>query len=209
MLDQSHGPFLCRYYPPSKRPQVGIGCRWMSRLSNRHRGGWSPTNPGGIMRSATHVLLVYGNKSQTALRTCSGLQSNESPLVNRTMLCSFIIWSSLALTRCLAQSYTVIDSYNGPNFFSKFNFFTGGDPTDGWVDYVDYDTAVATHLIPQTNVANWGVDIVNTLDPGSPSGRPSVRISSKATYNHGLFIADVQHMPDSTCGLWVSHCSLL
>lgn len=117
---------------------------------------------------------------------------------------SLLIASLLALPGCMAAKYTLADTYNGTNFFSKFDFFTGGDPTDGWVDYVDYDTAVASNLIPQTNVANWGVDIVNSLNPSSSAGRPSIRLTSKATYNHGLFIADIQHMPSSTCGLWVS-----
>lgn len=32
-------------------------------------------------------------------------------------------------------------------------------------------------------------------------GRESVRISSKKTFTHGLFIADVQHMPGNECGV--------
>lgn len=44
-----------------------------------------------------------------------------------------------------------------------------------------------------------GVDSTNTA---SGRGRNSVRISSKATYNHGLIILDLAHMPASTCGTW-------
>lgn len=39
------------------------------------------------------------------------------------------------------------------------------------------------------------------LDPNGV-GRSSVRIESKKTYTKGLFIADIQHMPDSVCGVW-------
>jgi hypothetical protein len=38
--------------------------------------------------------------------------------------------------------------------------------------------------------------------PSTARGRASVRIESKATYQHGLFIVDLAHMPSSTCGLW-------
>lgn len=107
----------------------------------------------------------------------------------------------------MAQSYSLTDTYSGSNFFNQFTFFTGNDPTDGFVNYVDYNTAVSTNLIPNPNVPNWGVDITSTLDPSTVRGRNSIRMSSNAIYNHGLFIADVQHMPDSTCGLWVSRPS--
>lgn len=45
-----------------------------------------------------------------------------------------------------------------------------------------------------------GVDF-STHDPISP-GRDSVRVHSKKTYTHGLFIADIKHMPGSICGAW-------
>jgi beta-glucanase (GH16 family) len=34
------------------------------------------------------------------------------------------------------------------------------------------------------------------------AGRNSVRMGSHKLYTHGLFIADIAHMPDSTCGVW-------
>jgi hypothetical protein len=33
-------------------------------------------------------------------------------------------------------------------------------------------------------------------------GRPSVRLQSKKTYQGGLFISDIEHMPGSICGVW-------
>jgi beta-glucanase (GH16 family) len=46
-----------------------------------------------------------------------------------------------------------------------------------------------------------GVDSLTTLDPSGP-GRKSVRIESKKSWNHGLFIADIAHMPGGVCGTW-------
>ncbi|KAJ4507934.1 hypothetical protein HRR88_006617 [Exophiala dermatitidis] len=44
-----------------------------------------------------------------------------------------------------------------------------------------------------------GVDNTNTA---SGRGRNSIRISSKKTYNHGLIILDLAHMPAGACGTW-------
>jgi hypothetical protein len=48
-----------------------------------------------------------------------------------------------------------------------------------------------------------GVDHTTFL-PTSGPGRNSVRISTKKSWTHGLFIADIAHMPGSICGTWPS-----
>jgi len=35
-------------------------------------------------------------------------------------------------------------------------------------------------------------------------GRNSVRLVSKKSWTHGLFIADIAHMPGGVCGTWPS-----
>ncbi len=74
------------------------------------------------------------------------------------------------------------------------------DPTNGYVDYVPQETAQNMGLINTDNgVAYMGVDY-NRI--GSGRGRASVRLTSKKSYNHGLIIADIKHMPGSICGAW-------
>lgn len=53
----------------------------------------------------------------------------------------------------------------------------------------------------RTGAVKLGVDSVNKYSVNDV-GRPSVRLTSYAGYTHGLFIADFQHMPASTCGVW-------
>lgn len=55
-------------------------------------------------------------------------------------------------------------------------------------------------LDQETQVVRLGVDSNNTV--GLDQGRPSIRLESKESYDHGLFIADFLHMPPSQCGLW-------
>ncbi|KAL9105314.1 MAG: hypothetical protein Q9227_009481 [Pyrenula ochraceoflavens] len=81
-----------------------------------------------------------------------------------------------------------------------FDFFSGSDPTHGFVNYVDQGTAQSGGLINTDNNAVYiGVDHTNTA---SNSGRSSVRLTSTKSYDHGLVILDLAHMPGGICGTW-------
>lgn len=98
---------------------------------------------------------------------------------------------------CIA-GYALEDDYNPSNFFDKFSFFTAGDPTNGFVTYTDQSTAQDAGLVSVSSDSVYvGVDHENI----TPGGRPSVRLTSNADYNHGLFILDLAHMPYG-CGTW-------
>ncbi|KAL1980751.1 hypothetical protein VTN96DRAFT_3558 [Rasamsonia emersonii] len=107
-----------------------------------------------------------------------------------------------ALAQLGTASYVLSDDYgNGMDFFSKWTFFTGSDPTNGYVTYVDQATAQSAGLISAdaNNSVYIGVDHTNVA---SGSGRQSVRLTSINTYTHGLIILDLAHMPGSVCGSW-------
>ncbi|KAG4033825.1 hypothetical protein MFRU_004g03280 [Monilinia fructicola] len=101
------------------------------------------------------------------------------------------------------QRYKLNTRYAGADFFKGWDFFTGSDPTHGYVTYVNETAAEASHLI----IANgygptyMGVEHSVALDPAGP-GRKSVRISSQKSWTHGLFLADISHMPGGICGTW-------
>ena len=96
-------------------------------------------------------------------------------------------------------AYTVLqESYTPSNFFSKFDFFTGQDPTHGFVRYLDQTEANFAGLIRSHKDIYIGVDYTNV----APSGRSSVRLESKARFQRGLFLLDVSHMPGGICGTW-------
>ena len=40
---------------------------------------------------------------------------------------------SLSVIISLTQGWHLVDEYYGNNFFSKFSFYTAGDPTHGFV----------------------------------------------------------------------------
>ncbi|KAH9987929.1 2 beta-glucan [Russula compacta] len=109
--------------------------------------------------------------------------------------------SLLLMTPTLAQQYSVVDTYQGANFFSMFQFFTGADPTNGRVNYVSENIAQATGLVA-VNGGNviLGVDDTTYLSPTGP-GRNSVRLVSNNQYNMHVSIYNVVHMPQG-CGTW-------
>ena len=79
---------------------------------------------------------------------------------------------ALALSLFIGLSvagYTLEDDYlAGGNFFEKFSFFTGKDPTHGFVDYVDQATAQNKGFI-KSSASNvhigtgklWGMEPLN------------------------------------------------
>ncbi|RKU40246.1 hypothetical protein DL546_002034 [Coniochaeta pulveracea] len=111
----------------------------------------------------------------------------------------------LLSTAALASAtYTQTDNYDKNNFFQKFEFFSGPDPTNGHVQYADSSQANNEGLAGFSGGGVYlGVDHTSNVT----TGRPSTRVTSTATYTKGLFIADIAHMPAGTgqygsCGLW-------
>ncbi|PON29393.1 hypothetical protein TGAM01_v201642 [Trichoderma gamsii] len=98
------------------------------------------------------------------------------------------------------MAYFLDTSYAGEALLSGFNWFDGVDPSHGFVAQNAEQMGLYS-IDHNSGVVRIGVDSTqrySTLD----QGRPSIRIESKETYEHGLFIADFLHMPPSHCGLW-------
>ncbi|OAG02636.1 uncharacterized protein CC84DRAFT_1097515, partial [Paraphaeosphaeria sporulosa] len=101
-------------------------------------------------------------------------------------------------------SYVLKDDLSYNNFFQNFDFYSGEDPTNGFVQYQSKEAATQQNLVgyfEDTQSIFLGVDY-KTKDP---KGRASVRVESTKTWNQGLLIADIKHMPDSTCGTWPAY----
>ena len=65
---------------------------------------------------------------------------------------------------------------------------------------MDQATAQGAGLVQQKDATVYlGVDS-QSMNPGN--GRMSVRLESKASYDQGLIVLDLAHMPGSTCGTW-------
>ena len=90
----------------------------------------------------------------------------------------------------------------GASFFDHFDFFTGGDPTHGFVNYVDRGTAFSKKY-----VGTYNNDVYIGCDHEHVAwgrGRDSVKLTSKNAYDYGLFILHLSHMP-AGCGTWPAY----
>ncbi|KKA16868.1 Hyaluronidase [Rasamsonia emersonii CBS 393.64] len=82
------------------------------------------------------------------------------------------------------------------------------DPTKGFVQYVSADDATAAGLARKVNNQIYlGVDDTTVLS-ASGAGRKSVRLESSQTFNNGLLIADLAHIPNNTCGTWPAYWTI-
>lgn len=101
-------------------------------------------------------------------------------------------------------SYSLVDTYGGENFFDNFDYFTGYDPTFGFVHYVPRPQAEQLNLTYATSdsaVLKVDTSVGPESEPNASTGRFSVRITSQKTYESGLFIFDIRHSPFG-CGTW-------
>jgi hypothetical protein len=103
-----------------------------------------------------------------------------------------------------AAPYELVDEYLPDTFFDNFNFYTEYDKTYGHVQYVDRATALRNgYATTVDGAARMSVDSTNKFPLGGP-GRPALRLTSNNSYTHGMFIADVRHMPYG-CGIWPAY----
>ncbi|KAJ8584331.1 glycoside hydrolase family 16 protein [Rhizopogon salebrosus TDB-379] len=103
--------------------------------------------------------------------------------------------------------WVIQDTYQGQTFFDTFTFYTGSDPTNGLVTFVDQQTAFNSNLAYVTTDNKVVMRGDNTTWLPSGVNRSSVRISSQAEYNMGLFILDLDMAPWG-CGVWPAFWTL-
>ena len=108
----------------------------------------------------------------------------------------------VALAATAQAAYNIRDSFDKTNFFDGFEFFSGPDPTQG---FVKYQTAAQANSGSLAGFANDAVYLgVDSTVANPAGGRASTRVNSKNKYTKGLFVADIAHMPSSTCGVWAA-----
>ena len=98
-------------------------------------------------------------------------------------------------------SYTLQDTYHGTDFFDNFDYFTGYDPSQGFVHYVPAETANSAQYNLTYASSTSAVMRVDTTETNASTGRFSVRITSKKQYNDGLFVFNVTNSPYG-CSTW-------
>jgi hypothetical protein len=114
------------------------------------------------------------------------------------MVLAIIVLGLIASFGPVADAYRPQFTMEGPSFWDNWDFFTDPDPTHGYVDYVDKAACTAAGII---NASATQVYMSTDTAKVQTTPRKSVRLTSKASFNGGLFILDVVHLP-SGCATW-------
>jgi len=139
-----------------------------------------------------------GSNSTSASKASTSAAKTSAKTSTKT---SATTTASASPTKSASPSkYKLTDLHQGSTFFDGWNFFTGADPTHGNVNFVSQSDAKSKGLTTLAgNLTTIAVDDTTTVKAGG--NRDSVRISSKKSYNNGLFVADFSAMPTG-CGIW-------
>jgi hypothetical protein len=104
----------------------------------------------------------------------------------------------LCISVCSA-TYNLKNSWTGANVINDFNYFTGPDPTHGYVYYASKSEAFSWNYVQAVGDKAYVRSDSSAVSSGS--GRGSVRLSSPITFTKGLVLFDVVHMPFGA-GTW-------
>ena len=111
--------------------------------------------------------------------------------MNYNLICIISLFGFKAIS---VQPWNLTFEAKGEKFFDYFDFLDKADPSHGFVNYVDHQTALDNGYI---NISEGG-DVYIGCDHeriALEHGRDSIRIQSKQTFSYGLFILYLSHMP--------------
>ncbi|RAH69992.1 glycoside hydrolase family 16 protein [Aspergillus aculeatinus CBS 121060] len=171
-----------------------------------------PYTTGTNTAAATHPEIMEKSTKPTAAATKPWYDPRGWSLLTKSLVAAGVVVAIVALIVGLVEglksssypdysalSYTLSRKYSGSSFFDEFDYYTATDPTDGFVQYVDSSTASELNLTYASS--SRAVLRVDTSTSNQTSGRRSVRVTSKETYENGLFIFDIVHTPYG-CATW-------
>jgi len=103
----------------------------------------SGNNLVGVYKHRTTTLATTGTQVSTA-KTCT-TTSNNAPIAHpcpeksrtktATTTTSMAPHNSSSTSKYLPLDYSLVKSYSAGSFFEQFDFYTGADPTHGFVEY--------------------------------------------------------------------------
>ena len=103
--------------------------------------------------------------------------------------------------------YVITNDLVGQSLFDAFEVMAIDDPTHGTVKYVDSATAWSKGLVSVDGQTGHARIAVESQTVATTTGRESVRLRSKLSFNEGLFLIDVTHLPQGNA-VWPSFWTL-
>lgn len=119
---------------------------------------------------------------------------------------TFVILVSIFIYRKVGMAhvgpYRIKQVQKGENLFSFYNFYEGPDipGSGGFNDYVSYERAKELGIL---KIESDGSVYMGSAPSGvnNTGKRQSIRLEGKHFFDRGLFVIDLDHMPNG-CGVW-------
>ncbi|PWN37822.1 uncharacterized protein FA14DRAFT_130746, partial [Meira miltonrushii] len=111
---------------------------------------------------------------------------------------------ALLQTKVNAATWSLSTTINPTDFDNQFNYYNQTDPTHGLVLYQDYQDAKANNL---TGIAHGNYFMRVDTTEVQLAGRRSIRLESKQTYQDGVYVLNVSHVPIG-CAAWPAFWTL-
>lgn len=144
-----------------------------------------PTTTGTVAGASTGVVVhttSVSSSTSTSINSTSTSQAAPSPTVEN-----------------FSNQWKLGKSHQGHSFFDGWTFWNLPDPTNGNVNFLDYQSALNAGLL-QFNDNQPAYMRLGTQD--NVQNRDSVRIHDQETFNvNTLLLMDAEHMPVG-CGVW-------
>lgn len=100
--------------------------------------------------------------------------------------------------------YQLVECQEGTSFFDAYDFYDGADSlgSAGYNTYVNKDRAIERDILNITIDPHTGGSYIYMKSAPTEKGpRESIRLEGKKRYNRGLFILNLDHMPNGP-GVW-------
>jgi len=97
--------------------------------------------------------------------------------------------------------YTLVKNYDPASFLTgnDWTFFTQGDPTGGFVKFLDRNAAMSAKILAEGTNGGQSYALLGSAATNGPV--QSIRVTSVKSFNGALVIFDALHIPTG-CGTW-------
>ena len=104
-----------------------------ARKRPHHCTGGDCGNKGNnAMTTRTHQICATLSNTALITPTCQENSRTETTITPTSMASH----NSSSTSKYLPLDYSLVKSYSAGSFFDQFNFYTGPDPTHGFVEYI-------------------------------------------------------------------------
>lgn len=147
----------------------------------------------GVAATIIIIIIIVG-------AAVGGTEAKNNAYPNYTAL-SYSLADTCNFRDTLTPSSTNTFPDQGTNFYSNWDYWDTYDPALGFVHYDNAQDAATNKLTGYNALTKTTFLRIDNTEENASTGRHSARVSTRTTYDSGLFIFDIVHTPYG-CASW-------